>query len=492
MQGRVRAVFIRSMFTIGIFANTASADDTAVLDVLEARLAAQQQQIDELQRQIDLASGQAADESAATMKRLIREVLDDPQFRASLSPSVAVAGYDNGFYVRASDNTFSMRLNGMIQTRWTSYGTQQQNRYLLPRLRRDDRTGFDLSRLRLTLRGHVFDENLTYVVEARADSSISYDVEPFYTYVNYRVADEFQITAGLFKIASTRAEMTSVAELQFPDRPIPNSVFTLERGVGVRFWGDLFKKQLTWYVDVVNGFNSTREQTITVDPAEHDNSPAIASKLIWHVLSEDYKKDFRAQSDFERRTTPALDLGLGYAFTDDEFGSEMRLPFPRTRPLRGGGFGLTTGDALQFHQIGVDAAFKYAGLSVTSEYWARFIDPRHANGPPFTPWSVLTGDEDSSTQQGAYVQVGYFLPIPGLENKLEALARVGGVSVSANEQEGSWDYGGGLNYYIQGNRVKLQTAVTRVYEAPARNPSYSLANLNDEALIWTVQLQVGF
>ena len=30
---------------------------------------------------------------------------------------------------------------------------------------------------------------------------------------------------------------------------------------------------------------------------------------------------------------------------------------------------------------------------------------------------------------GAYLQMGYFLPIAGLEDKLEAVVRVGGISV---------------------------------------------------------------
>ena len=58
--------------------------------------------------------------------------------------------------------------------------------------------------------------------------------------------------------------------------------------------------------------------------------------------------------------------------------------------------------------------------------------------------------------------------------------------------EGTWDYGGGLNYYIQGHKVKIQTDVTKVSEVPISNSQYSLANVNDDALIWRVQLQVAF
>ena len=58
--------------------------------------------------------------------------------------------------------------------------------------------------------------------------------------------------------------------------------------------------------------------------------------------------------------------------------------------------------------------------------------------------------------------------------------------------EGSWEYAGGLNYYIQGDNVKLQTDLTRIYEAPISNNYSSLANVNDDVLVWRVQLQVAF
>jgi len=84
------------------------------------------------------------------------------------------------------------------------------------------------------------------------------------------------------------------------------------------------------------------------------------------------------------------------------------------------------------------------------------------------------------------------LPIRGLEKKLEAVARFGGISTLSHSQEGTWEYAGGMNYYIQGNKVKLQTDVTKVSESPLSAPYTSLANVNDDALVFRVQLQVAF
>ncbi len=67
----------------------------------------------------------------------------------------------------------------------------------------------------------------------------------------------------------------------------------------------------------------------------------------------------------------------------------------------------------------------------------------------------------------------------------------GGVQTNLGGSEGTWYYQGGVNYYLQGNRVKLQADVEKISEVPISSNSW-LANTNDEALIFRVQLQVAF
>jgi hypothetical protein len=78
-----------------------------------------------------------------------------------------------------------------------------------------------------------------------------------------------------------------------------------------------------------------------------------------------------------------------------------------------------------------------------------------------------------------------------MENKFEAVARVGGLAVNAGRSEGTWIYTAGFNYYIQGNKVKLQFDVSKIPEVPLAAGGW-LANANDNALIWRVQLQMAF
>lgn len=470
----------------------ASTDDR--LAQLEARLDASQRRLNELQQVADqLTDAPLEKDRTEALRQQIRDVLSEREFRESLMPSVVAAGYNDGFTIRSEDKAFSLKTNAVLHFRWTHYATQSRNRYQDPRLERNDRTGFDVQRIRLIFSGNAWSPDLTYRFEFRGDAPDAYNLVVDKVYANYRFADEFQVRAGSFRLASTRAQFTSDTNFQFVDRPMTDAVFGLGIGLGMRFWGQLFDKRLEYFLDVVNSLNNDRNRTITPDPAEMDNNPAIVFRLVWHALGDNPEKDFVAAADLPRHESPALDFGFHYAFNEDAGDSRTtRIPFPLARGPQLGGFGLTTTNGLQINQFGWDAAFKYQGFSLIGEYILRIVDPRHAFRRPFTPWSRLTGDGSTVAQHGAYVQAGYFLPIPDFADRIEIVTRVGGVSTLAGEQEGAWEYAGGVNYYIQGNRVKLQTDVTKVYEAPISSSPSSLANVNDSALVWRVQLQVGF
>ena len=470
---------------------TASTDDHVAR--LEAQLAQQQEQLEALRAQLAVGEAQEADAvRAAAMRQQIREILSEQEFRESLMPSVAQAGYDKGFFIRSSDDKFLMTVNGQVQFRWTYYNTQTRNHYTLPRLDRDDRTGFDLQRVRLALKGHVYTPDLTYYLQLRAEASQAYDATIRDAYLNYRFVDEFQFQAGIFKVAAAQSTLSSSRDLQFPDRPMVEQVFGLGRALGARLWGQLAGKRVEYFVDVVNSFNDYSGRTITPDPTELDNNPGIAARLVWHALGEHPGKDLASEADLEFHDSPALDFAFHYAFNQDNGDARgLRIPFPRRSALPGG-FGLTTTNGLQINQFGWATAFKWQGFSARGEYFLRLVDPTRARQVPATPWWLLSGDDSTTAQHGAYVQAGYFLPIPGLEKKLEVVARVGGISALAEQREGTWEYAGGVNYYLQGNNVKLQADVTKIQEAPISSSGSSLANVNDDALVFRVQLQVAF
>lgn len=466
------------------------------IERLQAQLESQEQRLDALQRQVSSSSAQEADAARTdVMRQQIRSILGESEFRESLMSSTMMAGYDGGFFIRSSDDKFKLVINGLLQFRWQHYATRADNRWLNWRAQRNDRTGFDVQRLRLGIGGHAYDPALTYFIELEADSADGYSFVLGEGWVNYSFSEAFNVKAGLFKAASTRANLIGNGAMQFVDRPLFDAVYGLGFGIGVRLWGQLFDGSLDYYVDVLNSIASGEDfatgRTITNDPAELDGNPALVFRAVWHAMGE--AGDFADEADLRDNGGPALDIGFHYAFNEDESDAlTTRIPFPRPRAFGGGGFGLTSTNGLQINQFGFDAAFKCHGFSVTGEYALRIVDPRRAYRTPFTPWWRLTGDDSTTVQHGAYVQAGYFLPIPGLENQIEAVFRVGGISALAESREGTWEYAAGVNYYIDGNNVKLQADMLKISEAPISNPYTGIANVNDDVLLFRVQLQLAF
>jgi uncharacterized coiled-coil protein SlyX len=470
--------------------NAAEPDDQSRITQLEALLNGQQQRIAALEQQV---AAQVGDDQARidAMRQQIREILSEQEFRESLMPPVAQAGYDNGFFIRSTDDKFLMKLHGRVQFRWTYYNAQHRNHYLLPRYERDDRTGLDLRRVRFAIDGHLHTPDLTYLLEFDWDSPHSYTGGLTYAWANYRFVDEFQIRVGLMESASTRAGFHSSASMQFPTYPLNQLFFGTGYDMGIRFWGQAFNKRWEYWLDVANGIQAPYNLVITPDPPQLDDNPAIMFRTVWHAMGQMIPNDFAGWADLEYHECPALDFGFHYAFqhnTGDDSGS--RVFFGRNSILLGG-FGVTRSLGLQTNQFGLDSAFKLRGFSIAGEYDVQILDPISAGHTPFTPLWLLTGQDSTTTINGGYVQAGYFLPIPGWERKLEVVGRVGGVQTNAGEHEGTWYYDGGVNYYFKGNKVKLQADVEKISETPMSSRSW-IANPNDEALIFRVQLQVAF
>jgi hypothetical protein len=510
MSGGLCRVGLCSAVAIGLLSGLALADDgtsagqNASVARLEALLEAQQKKIDALEQQVVAAQQSNLDAARVDqMKQQIREVLSEREFRESLMPTTVQAGYDKGFFIKSSDDKFKIVFNGVMQFRWTYYQTQPYNHYLMPGYKRFDRTGFDWNRFRFITRGYVYTPDLTYHMELEMGSANQQFAKLLYGWMNYRFMEELQLKAGVFRLASTRADSSSTSYMQFPEYPMVNGVFGLVRGTGIRLWGKLFNDQGEYFLDVVNSLVRADSQTITNDEniysQGHDSNPAIVFRTVWQILRGEVQHPEDAppswwdpSADLEFHTTPALNVGMHYGFKSDWIDGDLKLPYPQQTFFRPGGFGLTNSEGTQMNQIGVDAGFKYQGFSLTGEYIIRIVDVTSAAHRPYTPLYQFTGDSSTGTQQGGYVQAGYLLPIPGFERKLEVVARVGGVSSVSGGQEGTWDYSGGLNYYIQGNKVKLQADVTQMTEAPFSNPNYGVANVNDNVLLFRLQFQVAF
>lgn len=466
--------------------------NSARIDELLRMIHQQQERLDALQAQATNQPDNMDAQRTEAMRREIRAILSEREFRESMMASTLQAGYNNGFFIRSSDEKFYLQFTGLLQFRWVYYDQQKTNDYLMPRTQRQDRTGFEMTRTRLNLDGWAFSKNLTYALQLQMDAADNYDTVLSTAYINYRFVDAFQVKAGYFKGANSRSEMNDPPNLLMIDHSVVDAVFGFGYVMGVRTWGTFFTEdRMTWMVDVVNSTADSERsglgRVISTDPLQLDQNPAILARWDWKVLGDNLNA-FNYISDIDHLQSPHLDVGVFYAYNYDRYDQQTtRVPFSRETFLPGG-YGLTNTNWSQFNQIGADALFKYMGFSAEGVYVARWIDPRSNRAPLYQ----LTLDGGPSLMQGAFLEMGYFLPIPGFENKLELVGRVGGIQVEEGYTQGSWEYSGGVNYFIHGHNVKLQAEVSKYYEVPISAPYSSLANVNDDALIFRIQLSVFF
>ena len=103
----------------------------------------------------------------------------------------------------------------------------------------------------------------------------------------------------------------------------------------------------------------------------------------------------------------------------------------------------------------IDAAVKYHGLSVSGEYFFRWLDDFKPVGGRLPFRSLF--------DQGGLLQTGCFV----IPNKLETFART---SFVTGPFGGGNEFGGGVNWYVKGTRDwRLTFEVLSINHSPAQN-----------------------
>ncbi len=414
----------------------------------------------------------------AEVRQVVRDLMDDAGFREQLYPDLQQAGYDKGFYIKSADEAFLLNVNGLIRVRWTGQNRQSDNPRQAGRQRQDDINGFEVEELRLILTGHIHTPRLTYKLQVDGDTDNANGWRTWDAYATYAFADEVKLTAGLLKIPFGRQRLVSKSNLQFINRSLPNEIFNLIRSINAILHGTLVKR-LSYAVAVTNGIDNPHDSP---SREQLDTNFAYAARLVAHILGG----PIRTESDLAYSKDPQLEAGFSFAYQDDNGDRRPNVPYSipdRIRRGRGlGGNAMADLTGADLSQFGADAAFRYRGFSATAEYWLRAIDGDSA----FSDWERLTGRNDTTHQQGGYVQAGYFI----IPKKLELAARLGGVW--DNDGDDVWEYTFGVNYFPWGSyNVLLQADFTRIAEAPISSSSSNWSQ-NDEINMLRVQLQVAF
>jgi hypothetical protein len=455
------------------------------IDQLQALIEAQRSRIESLRSQLEAAEQGSGDKvRVEEVRKIVRELLADGDFRESLYPEVTQVGYDKGFYIKSTEEDFLLRISGFMKVRYTGIERQNDNPRIQGRQPQDDVSGFQVNDLRLYFSGYIHSPKLTYMIIVEGPTRISHDWRTYRAEINYEVVEELQVLAGLMKVPFGRQWLVTKSELQFIDRSLANETFnSSDRSVGVQLHGTLARR-LTYHMALTNGVQNPADSPVLNDQvAQLDTDFAYTARLVAHLLGGPIANE----SDLAYSKDPQMEVGMSFLYSDnngDIGGPGLFYGIPeRIRSGRGiGGFGPSNSIGADMAMFGADYAFRYRGLSVTAEYFLRSVD----SDSDYSQWFLRTTRNDSDHQQGGYVQAGYYI----IPKKVEAVARLGGVWDIGDDN--TWEYTFGANYYPFGNyNFLVQADFTHIDEAPTTSSSGNWSQ-NDNINMFRVQMQVRF
>ncbi|MBC8284286.1 MAG: porin [Nitrospinae bacterium] len=349
--------------------------------------------------------------------------------------------HKKGFHFESQDGNFSTNLQWRAQMRFSSGNRSdptEESDISGPRTVQD----FELRRVRMKIGGHGY-KYVKYYFEidlqpSRSQSSSSanssgrvidwrIDVQP-YEWFGFRV--------GQWKINYNRERVDSSGRQTFVERSIVNSVFTIDRQVGVLLKGRLNKgtaADFRYYAGIFNGEGRSVQNT--------SDSMMKMVRFQWNPLGRDLKW---RQSDVKRHEKPTLSLAGAWAgnksgctrWSSSGCGNLDGLPRSDTNP-----------DKYDINQYVAEVAYKHQGFALQSEYH----------------WKIIGDAEtlENHEMEGAYVSVGYFFNevIPAIPEELELAFRYAYVdepnstrTIQENKrQEFTW----GANYFIAGHGNKI-------------------------------------
>jgi len=279
---------------------------------LEDLIQRQEQKIQSLETMLQIADEESLNAARATeVKRLIREVLRDTDFRSQLVATTLQVGYSDGFYIKSSDDNFSLKLQVKTQFRYIGGNRQTDNPNLFGRQRRDDLSGFEWERARLVFSGHLFSKNLTYYYQLQGGTDEANQVRTRDLYFDYAYLPSHKIRWGQFKVPQGRQRLDSAFRQQVIERSMVSGVFDLGRSIGIMAHGTSRlggEAKFKYMAGVFNGFNNQND-----DVRDVDTNMAVATRGVFEF--GDYGK---GAADLRQDTSrPAAQVGLHFGFNDD-------------------------------------------------------------------------------------------------------------------------------------------------------------------------------
>ncbi len=316
---------------------------------------------------------------------------------AETAPETHAGGGASGAYVdgfRLVDSErFSLRMKGYAQLRHTTLTNE-----LLDHV---NETGFQMRRARLTWDGKVYSPLLTYKVQLDFGRGRA---ELLDYYAEGRIG-AFTIRGGQFKTPFARDFLTGAESLSFVDRAVATEEFRYDRDLGVQAMWTGLDGRVEATAGVWNGAGKNVVRNDNLDPL-------VIVRVGGTVLGEPWKPE---EGDFDHVERPGLSAGVSGTFENapvplDYFYENQAVEQYQGNPASDPDRMWNTDvdgdgerDNVRVMQVGVDLAFRWRGVGVEAEAYARREDWGQIGAGqnlPFTP---------DDTYLGGFAQASYFI-----------------------------------------------------------------------------------
>jgi hypothetical protein len=310
----------------------------------------------------------------------------------------------------------------------------------------DPQTEFTVRRARLKFEGFAYSPKLEYKLELGlsnddlSGASVYTSNAPRYildAVVKWHFAKNMELWFGQTKLPGNRERVISSGNMQFVDRSLLNSRFTIDRDLGFQLrhhfnLTDNFIVKESFALSQGEGRNIT-----TGNLGGHQYTTRVELYPFGDFESEgDY-----SGSDLKREQTPKLALGVSYDYNNNAVKNRSNQGSYMTNDT---GFFETN-----INTLFIDAMFKYNGFSMMGEYAKRDAkDPyvKNSNG-------TLTGAE-VQVGKGLNLQAGYLF-----KTNWEVAGRYTNIAydkiITGRDIENQYTLG--VSKYIVGHKLKVQS-----------------------------------
>jgi len=334
---------------------------------------------------------------------------------------------------------FALAIGGFLQLRWLEFarGTTEWTNAAGTTLPVRNLNVFSLNRYLLSFTGHVVDERLLYAfaIFGTSNPGIQSGVVPI-GMVGWKFGPEAILGGGMTIVPGTREWVDSNSWTVGVDRSMANTFFRPGYSPGVLALGALFEERFHYQAGIWNAIDGSAGGVL-----RRGTSMAFAGNVWWEPLAP-FGLGF---GDMEHHDEAAVRVGTSgtYARTYAQILPTLNPENTIVRlsdgtPLAAAGaLGPDSQvDAYRYHLSSVDAGWKWRGVGLGFEYFFRMLDDFTGSGT-FTRSSVF--------DHGGMGYLSWcFLP-----RRAEVYGRS---SVVTGPFGTGQEYGGGLNWYVNGSR----------------------------------------